>query len=297
MIIMEVPDFNLKTKNPNSNIIPDAQWWLWERCFELEPEQSELSGFYADKPGFHNTGNANEKKWPSNYSIRDATNRRGPWWRTKCSAFDWTFKDAKIGDYKTIDKYTSRLMASARDRNDPRLDLVLFEFYGQDDNDKAVEGWNEFRDEFVTSDSSHLWHIHFSFLRSKCGDFWAFWALYTVLIGWTVAQWRASLQAPPVLEPRPPLIKKVHDMKLVQLDGDNRVYESEYGYYKHIDEDTFNAYRLAGYTLIVAPNQRVFNTIAGRPESERPNPDTTSIINGIKELVQTANIKIAIEDK
>lgn len=190
---MRRPDFRLRTPNPNPQYITDAEWWFWEQLHELEPD-SELGGIYADKSGYHTTGEANERKWPGNYSIRDAADRRGPWWRTKASALDWTFPDAQRGRYTRIGRYTSRLMASAKDPNDPRLDMVLREFYGQDDNDRIVEGYDERHEELVSSDPSHLWHIHFSFIRSKCGDFWAMWALLTVLMGWTVAQWRDSLE-------------------------------------------------------------------------------------------------------
>lgn len=190
------PDFTLDTPNPNPWHVTDAEWWLWLRCHELEPK-SEYGGIYANKKGFHNTGQANLTNWPDNYSIRDAVNRTGPWWKSKASAFDWTFRDAQAGNYVTIDKYSSRLMASARDTADPRLDLILFEFYGQADNDLQVEGYNEYREEFASSDSSHLWHIHMSFLRSQCGNFWGMWALLTVLMGWTVQQWKASLPVTP----------------------------------------------------------------------------------------------------
>lgn len=200
------PDFKLDKPNPYASTTTDAVWWLWLRLEELHPA-GQLGGTYANKPGFHNTGAKNHSTWPNNYSIRDKINQFGPGW-TKSSALDWTFPDAQAGKYASIDKYSSRLLASMLDKNDPRLDLILFEFYGQADNDRTVEGYNEYREEYVSSDSSHLWHIHMSFIRWKVGDFWAMWALLTVLMGWTVAQWRASLPSgtptTPV-KPKPPL--------------------------------------------------------------------------------------------
>lgn len=193
------PDFALDQPNPNPANITDAEWWLWLRLKELEPK-SQLGGILAWKKGFHSTGQYNLDHYPTNYSIRDAVNREGPWWRDKASAIDWTFPDAQGGSYVTIAKYTARVIASGRDSNDPRLDRVLYEVYGNADNDTTVEGWDEYHEESVSSDSSHLWHIHFSFFRSKCGDFWGMWALLTVLMGWTVSQWRATLpagEAPP----------------------------------------------------------------------------------------------------
>ena len=186
------PVFTLDKPNPNRANVTDAMWWFWLRLAELEPT-SQLGGILAWKSGFHSTGEYNSDNHPGNYSIRDQINRVGPWWWSKASALDWTFPEAQRGDYRRIDKYTSRLMSSAVDHTDPRLDLVLFEFYGQADADSHVEGYNEYREELATSDSSHLWHIHLSFLRSRCGDFWAMWALLTVLMGWGVSQWRSTL--------------------------------------------------------------------------------------------------------
>src|SRR5581483_3316458 len=111
--MLDRPVFVLKTNNPNPSLITDAEWWLWEQLHQLEPQQGELAGIYANRKGFHNTGNANEQYWPGNYSIRDAPNRRGPWWRTKASALDWSFRNAQNGDYSTISKYGKRLLASS----------------------------------------------------------------------------------------------------------------------------------------------------------------------------------------
>lgn len=200
------PDFKLDEQNPNPNSVTDAEWWFWRRLHELEPK-TKLGGIVARKPGFHAEGQYLKDRGRdhgqgdrrTDYSLRDAVNRKGRW-LTHSSALDWTFPDAQAGKFGTIDKYTSRLMRSALDSKDPRLDMILFEFYGQADSDRHVEGYNEYREDEVTSDDSHLWHIHFSFLRSECDDFWGMWALLTVLLGWSVAQWRSSLPT----KPKPP---------------------------------------------------------------------------------------------
>lgn len=209
------PDFRLDQPNPNTGDITDAEWWLWLRLHELEPK-SRLGGILASKKGYHGTGQYNLDHYPDNYSIRDAVDRTGPWWKGFASALDWTFPDAQAGDFHTIDKYTSRLVVSALDAADPRLDLVLREFYGNADLDEEVEGYDERKERHVTSDDSHLWHIHMSFTRSKCGDMWGMWALLTVLMGWSVSQWRASLPAdapkPPAPAPKPPSGLPVHKL-------------------------------------------------------------------------------------
>lgn len=201
------PDFTLPSPNPRGTNTTNAVWWF--RCHALTlAKTSRDGGTYANKPGFHNKGKQVRDNGAgvrtTDYSIRDLRNRRGAWWKDYSSGFDWTFTDAQAGDYRTIDHFTSLLLKSALDPNDPRLDKVLFEFYGQADSDREVEGYDEGKEKYVTSDPSHLWHIHFSFWRDSVGDFWAMWALLTVLMGWTVRQWLDSL---PVDQPKPPAAK------------------------------------------------------------------------------------------
>lgn len=202
------PDFKLPSPN-TAAATTDQVWWLSRHMLALEPS-TRNGGTYANKPGFHNKGSQVRDYGVGNrstdYSIRDAINRTGAVWRTHSSAWDWTFTTAQRGDYALIDRYTSRLVTSTQAAADPRLDLILYEFYGQADADSHVEGYNEYAEKAVTSDSSHLWHIHLSFRRHAVDDWWGVWALYTVLTGQSVAAWRASLpdSAPPAPAPRPP---------------------------------------------------------------------------------------------
>lgn len=217
------PDFTLPSPNPRKDNTTDAVWWL--RCHLLTlASVSRDGGTYANKKGFHNKGKQvtdnGQGVRSTDYSIRDAVNRTGSWWRNYSSAFDWTFTDAQRGDYKTIDHFTSLLLKSALDPNDPRLDMVLFEFYGQADSDGEVEGYDEFHEKHVSSDPSHLWHLHFSFLRKACGDFWAMWALLTVLMGWDVRRWKDSL---PETAPKPPMTKPTQPAGLTTYRNGSRV--------------------------------------------------------------------------
>lgn len=204
--MLTAPDFRLPSPNVRASNTTDAVWWLRCRLLELEPDTQD-GGTHADKPGFHNKGKQVRDNGAYNsttdYSIRQAVNREGIWWREFSSAFDWTFKSAQRGDYSIIAKYTQRLFKVALDPDDPRLD-GLYEFYGQADSDKVVEGYNEWEERNVSSDPSHLWHLHFSFLRKFCGDFMQMWAIYTVLAGWTKAQWLASIEEMPPVETPPP---------------------------------------------------------------------------------------------
>jgi hypothetical protein len=149
--------------NPNPARITAEFWYLWEELHKLEPS-SQLGGIYTAKPGYHGTRAENQAKWPGNYSIVDKEDLGGP--SDKAAAIDWTFPDAQAGHYATIDKYSSRLLASGKDPNDSRLDGWR-EFFGQADSDTGVEGWDFRYVEASSSDSSHLWHIHLSCDRDK----------------------------------------------------------------------------------------------------------------------------------
>jgi len=195
---MAVPSFTPTKPNPNPSTVTDALWWFWLQFKAHEPSVL-LGGIYANKPGFHNTGakvvDHGQGNARTDYSIRDKVNRSGTHWRDRAAAIDLTFPDAQRGNYATIARYSKRLYNSGRDAGDPRLGLGVYDFYGQIDNDAAVEGWNEHGEHDTTSDASHLWHIHISLLRSKVDDHWAMWALLTVLMGWSTAKWRKSLPA------------------------------------------------------------------------------------------------------
>ena len=123
--------------------IPDAVEYLWEKLHEMEPS-TELGGIFASKPGYHNTRDGNA---PGNYSIVDPQDQGGP--GNLAAALDWTFPDAQAGRYDLIIKYSK-----------------MREFYGQADKDTQVEGWDFRYAVPASSDSSHLWHIHFSFSRN-----------------------------------------------------------------------------------------------------------------------------------
>lgn len=194
------PDFDLPKPNPNPSRMTDALWWLVCMREALEPSLSENGGTFANKPGSHNAGenlrDYGQGDSRTDHSIRDAFNRSGPWWKTKCAAHDWTFRDAQRGDYSTISKYTKRLISAMKDEGDSRPDAVYFYTIGQADNDKVVEGWNERDDDPETGDSTHLWHRHDSFRRNIIGEFSAMWKALTIDMGWTYAEWQKSVGTP-----------------------------------------------------------------------------------------------------
>lgn len=187
--------------NPSPAYIHDSMWWLWEQLHALEPD-TQLGGIYARKSGYHNTGSDNEARWPGNYSIRDAADRRGEHWRTKASAIDWTFPSAQRGDYSRIAKYHARLINAGKAR-DPRLSGWR-EAYGQADADRQVEGWDFRYNKAVTSDDSHLWHIHLSESREHIGSKVNKEALLSVLKGEPLADWQARTNPPKPAPAFPP---------------------------------------------------------------------------------------------
>lgn len=171
--------------NPNPARITDASWWLMQQLLALQPG-TRNGGIYANKPGYHNTRAGN---WSGDYSVTDAVDKRGP--SDKAAAYDWTFTDAQAGRYDLIMKYTNRLLRSARDPDDPRLNGWR-EFYGQADADRQVEGWDTRYGYAASSDPSHLWHLHFSETRALVADYDNKRALLSVLRGETVAEWRGD---------------------------------------------------------------------------------------------------------
>lgn len=175
-------------RNPNPARITAASWWFMGQLLALEPGTA-YGGIYANKPGYHNTRTSNNRQWPGNYSVTDKVDRGGP--PDKAAGYDWTFRDAQAQRYDTIAKYTDRLLKSAKDMSDPRLNGWR-EFYGQADQDRHVEGWDTRYLRAATSDPSHLWHIHLSESRNQVESYDNKRAMLSVLRGETVAQWRGE---------------------------------------------------------------------------------------------------------
>lgn len=165
--------------------VDQSMFWLRNQLHALEPDDSEDGGIYANKSGYHNTRKANS---PKNYSVRDAIDQAGP--SDKAAGIDWTFHSAQRGNYATIALYCQRLLTASRAR-DPRL-AGWREWYGQADSDSAVEGWDLRYRRAVSSDRSHLWHIHFSEVRAFTASEINKSALRSVLSGETLDTYLAT---------------------------------------------------------------------------------------------------------
>lgn len=165
-----------------SPYITDAIWWLWEWCATNIPG-ARLGGIYANKSGYHNTVNSNKKSWPGNYSITLGADLTQP--DNMARGFDLTLGPSEMM------RLTGYLQRAALHPEDNRLNAMR-EFYGTLDtytvygliNTGPGTAWS-----FSSSDSSHLWHIHFSFFTEYCDDQSMMEAIASVLIGQTWDEW------------------------------------------------------------------------------------------------------------
>jgi hypothetical protein len=194
------PDFSMAGLPPVPKYTTPALWWLVQMRLRLEPK-SKNGGTFANKRQYHNTGNNllnhrdenGNHDWANDPSIRRTPDKTGPWWLEFCAAHDWTFDGAHTGDYTEIKKYCNRLRNAMRDPKDLRPDEVYAYFIGQIDNDRVVEGYNEYEDDEESGDITHLWHRHDSFRRNIIGLFSAMWKALTIDMGWTYAEYLKSV--------------------------------------------------------------------------------------------------------
>lgn len=139
---------------------------------KADADKMILSGIAVGKNGYHDSRENNQRNDPDNYSIQLSLDKQGR--SDLAAAIDITFSDAQKSDFRTIDKYSSRLL-DAYKAKDPRLfykgERVWREFFGNADLDREVEGWSLYRGRAASSDSSHLYHIHQSVHR-KFADNW-----------------------------------------------------------------------------------------------------------------------------
>lgn len=175
--------------NPNPAYITAAMWWLWDYV-DNDPQYGgvRLGGIYANKPGNHNTVNANLANWPDNYSVRNPIDRREP--KTKARAIDYTMNAAGMR------LMTGRMLDGAN-RNDPRMRCVK-EFYGSLDGVHVVGRIKDDEDgpwRSASSDSSHTWHEHDGILTPYVDDMEAMRGLASLKSGESLDDYLAGTTA------------------------------------------------------------------------------------------------------
>lgn len=141
-------------------------------CYDLVKAavpSAQLSGIYANKPGYHN---ARQNLPGSDYSVQRAQDKQGD--SAAAAALDITLQPAEMK------AFTQRLI-DATQRGDTRLRAVR-EFFGTV-NGTTVTGMDVPGKYWVTSDPSHLWHIHLSSNRSHTNDTNAWQDVAAVLLG------------------------------------------------------------------------------------------------------------------
>ncbi len=159
-----VPAFAETSLPPNTS---QAEYQMWTAFKAYEPNV-ELGGMFTAKGGYHDTrqGAGND------YSTEKAVDKQGP--EGVGSAIDLTFRNPK-----DMDKYSRRLMNA---KDDSRTD-VLREFFGNINGDGTVDGFDYDANQVVSSDESHLWHIHISMHRKYAADPGAWGNLLQILEG------------------------------------------------------------------------------------------------------------------
>lgn len=184
-----------------SNRSPVTLGRLVREFLAAEPD-ARNSGIAAAKGGYHNSRENHLHPTASNgghagdYSIQLTVDKAGA--SDAAAATDISFDSARLrSDFRTIAKYSSRLMAAFQAR-DKRLfyqgEAVVREFFGNTDLDRAVEGWSLLHNKAVSSDATHQWHIHISFHRKFVDNWDAVKGVLDVLLA-------RPIPKPPVVKP------------------------------------------------------------------------------------------------
>jgi hypothetical protein len=116
----------------------------------------ELSGIVGDQEHTYGYHRARAVLPSDDYSVQLADDRLGDAWAA--SALDIT--PAHRGGMVIL---TRRLLAAAK-RRDPRVTRVVREFFGTVDG-VNVTGFDVVSNRHSSADTSHLYHLHISFLR------------------------------------------------------------------------------------------------------------------------------------
>jgi hypothetical protein len=119
-----------------------------------------LSGIQGDSAHTYGYHRGRNYLPGSDYSVQQSDDKKGS--GEAASALDVSLNDSSM---QTV----TRRLVDAVDRHDERL-LALREFYGTLDG-RDVTGRDVRTGHWITSDDSHLWHIHLSLYRRWADDY------------------------------------------------------------------------------------------------------------------------------
>lgn len=122
-----------------------------------------IKGNAAHTQGYHRSANwVRNSAYCTNrtYSVTETTGNRTPANADWCCALDLTLPhDDLLAACQRLDEAVRA----------GRLEKVT-EWYGNDDGDSRVDGYDNIRNVVASSDSSHLWHLHLSFDRKRVAE-------------------------------------------------------------------------------------------------------------------------------
>ncbi len=165
---------------PTDLQLEQESWWVREfeppnlaKLNDALRKHFGVTGSYIGSKGnnLHLRGYHRSREWVLNsryslyaaadYSVQNILDRAGGDARW-LAATDFQTR----GGTPDLIQVCRRLDAAVRDNELPQIR----EWYGNIDGDQVVDGWDNVRDRAASSDTSHLWHLHMSFFRSRADD-------------------------------------------------------------------------------------------------------------------------------
>jgi hypothetical protein len=168
--------------------ITDEIWWVREfvpptmaklrmqllAFFQIPPVNIGIKGNTAHTRGYHRSYAWVKQSFYSTnrtYSVSETPGNRNPGNDDWLCAMDITLPaDQLIPTCKRVDE---AVRSGTMEK--------ITEWYGNDDGDNRVDGYDNVRNQVASSDPSHLWHLHLSFDRGRAGEDHA--DLFEVLTG------------------------------------------------------------------------------------------------------------------
>jgi hypothetical protein len=122
----------------------------------IKGNTAHLDGYHRSANWVHNSAFCDSRS----YSVTETPGNRKPTNADWCCAMDVTLPhDELLAACKRLD---TAVRAGHLEK--------ITEWYGNDDGDNRVDGYDNIHNAVASSDSSHLWHLHMSFDRGRVGE-------------------------------------------------------------------------------------------------------------------------------